>query len=97
MARLGPHDMLLLGQLASLPSISWNQQQATLLTAHQASCSQFDIAMHWFPMSILCFDWQLNDMEKFLTSNQQFSVLTVDTTFKLGQFCHRDNLSALDA
>ena len=39
-----------------------------------------------FLMSVLCFDWQLNDMERFLTSNQQFSVLTVDTTFKLGQF-----------
>ena len=39
-----------------------------------------------FPMSVLCFDWQLNDMERFLTFNQQFSVLTVDTTFKLGQF-----------
>ena len=39
-----------------------------------------------FPMSVLCFNWQLNDMERFLTSNRQFSVLTVDTTFKLGQF-----------
>ena len=39
-----------------------------------------------FPMSVLCFDWQLNDMERFLTFNQRFSVLTVDTTFKLGQF-----------
>ena len=37
-------------------------------------------------LSVLCFDWQLNDMERFLTSNQRFSVLTVDTTFKLGQF-----------
>ena len=26
-----------------------------------------------FPMSVLCFDWQLNDMERFLTSNRQFS------------------------
>ena len=29
-------------------------------------------------MSVLCFDWLLNDMERFLTFNQRFSVLTVD-------------------
>ena len=34
-----------------------------------------------FLMVVLCFDWQLNDMERFLTFNQRFSVLTVDTTF----------------
>ena len=43
MARLGLHDTLLPGQLVSLPSISGYWQQATLLTAHQAACSQFDI------------------------------------------------------
>ena len=39
-----------------------------------------------YPMSIMCFEWQVQDMVKFLTCNQDFSVLTVDTTFKLGQF-----------
>ena len=38
------------------------------------------------PQSILFFDWQLRDMERFLTDNRQFGVLTVDTTFNLGEF-----------
>ena len=37
------------------------------------------------PQSILFFDWQLRDMECFLTNNRQFGVLTVDTTFNLGE------------
>ena len=44
MARLGLHYTLLPGQLVSLPSINGYWQQATLLTVHQATCSQFDIA-----------------------------------------------------
>ena len=39
-----------------------------------------------FPMSVMCFEWQLDDMVRFLTCNMEFSVLTFDTTFKLGQF-----------
>ena len=39
-----------------------------------------------FPMSVMCFDWKMNDRVRFLTSNHHFSVLTVDTTFKLGEF-----------
>ena len=38
------------------------------------------------PQSVLFFDWQLRDMERFLTNNRQFGVLTVDTTFNLGEF-----------
>ena len=38
------------------------------------------------PQSILFFDWQLCDMERFLSNNRQFGVLTVDTTFNLGEF-----------
>ena len=38
------------------------------------------------PQSVLFFDWQLRDMERFLTDNRQFGVLTVDTTFNLGEF-----------
>lgn len=38
------------------------------------------------PQSVLFFDWQLHDMERFLTNNHRFGVLTVDTTFNLGEF-----------
>ena len=38
------------------------------------------------PMCILSFDWQLNDMERFLTQNHSFGVALVDTTFNLGDF-----------
>ena len=38
------------------------------------------------PQCVLLFDWQLNDMELFLTNNHHFGVLTVDTTFNLGEF-----------
>ena len=38
------------------------------------------------PMCVLSFNWQLNDMERFLTNNQQFGLLTVDTTYNLGDF-----------
>ena len=30
--------------------------------------------------------WQLNDMERFLSNNHHFGVLTGDTTFNLGVF-----------
>lgn len=45
-----------------------------------------DVKAAPFPMSVMGFDWQMNDMVRFLTSNHHFGVLTVDTTFKLGEF-----------
>ena len=38
------------------------------------------------PMCVLCFDWQLDDMVRFLTKNHYFGVLTIDTTYNLGDF-----------
>ena len=37
-------------------------------------------------MSVCCYEWQLQDMVRFLTSNYRFTVLSVDTTYKLGEF-----------
>lgn len=45
-----------------------------------------DVKAAPFPMSVCCFHWQLQDMLRFLTSNHHFGVLTVDTTYKLGEF-----------
>ena len=38
------------------------------------------------PQSVMFFDWQINEMSKFLTNNTKFGVLNVDTTFNLGKF-----------
>ena len=38
------------------------------------------------PQCVLCFDWQVKDMERFLTQPEGFGILTVDTTYNLGQF-----------
>ena len=38
------------------------------------------------PQSVLFYDWQVDDLIRFCTNNQRFSVLTVDTTFNLGEF-----------
>lgn len=38
------------------------------------------------PQSVLSFDWQIEDMVRFLTKNDSFGILTVDTTFNLGDF-----------
>jgi hypothetical protein len=38
------------------------------------------------PQSVLFFDWQVEDMIRFLTRNGKFGTLTVDTTFNLGDF-----------
>lgn len=38
------------------------------------------------PMCVLSFNRQLDDMERFLTNNNQFGILTVDTTYNLGDF-----------
>ena len=38
------------------------------------------------PMCVLSTEWQLDDMVRFLTSNHDFGILTVDTTYNLGDF-----------
>ena len=39
------------------------------------------------PQYILFFDWQLADMERFVTnSSEQCGILTIDPTYNLGQF-----------
>ena len=38
------------------------------------------------PQCVLCFDWQVRDMECFLTRPDGFGILTVDTTYNLGHF-----------
>ena len=38
------------------------------------------------PQYVLFYDWQVDDLIRFCTNNQRFSVLTVDTTFNLGDF-----------
>ena len=38
------------------------------------------------PQSVLFFDWQANDIIRCCTNNSNFSILTVDTTFNLGEF-----------
>ena len=38
------------------------------------------------PQRVLCFDWQLKDLVRFLMDPKQFSILTVDTTYSLGDF-----------
>lgn len=37
-------------------------------------------------MCVMAYEWQLNDMSRFLTFNESFSILTVDTTYNLGEF-----------
>ena len=39
------------------------------------------------PQCVLFFDWQIADMERFVTdSSEQHGILTVDPTYNLGQF-----------
>ena len=38
------------------------------------------------PMSVLAFDWTLEDLERFCTDPQEHVVLSVDPTFNLGSF-----------
>ena len=54
----------------------------------QGTSNEFvqDVKAAPFPMSVMCFQWQLSDMIRFLTCNHCFGVLTVDTTYKLGEF-----------
>ena len=39
-----------------------------------------------FPMMVLAYDYMLNDLERFCTSQRRFSILGVDPTFSLGDF-----------
>ena len=38
------------------------------------------------PMALLSFDWTLNDVSRFCTADENFSVLGIDPTFDLGAF-----------
>ena len=39
------------------------------------------------PQCVLFFDWQIADMERFVTSHsEQRGILTIDPTYNLGQF-----------
>lgn len=38
------------------------------------------------PMAVCYADWQLNDLERFCTNSAEFTILSVDTTFNLGDF-----------
>ncbi len=38
------------------------------------------------PQSVLFYDWQLEDLVRLCTNNQQLSVMSIDTTFNLGEF-----------
>ena len=45
-----------------------------------------DIKIAPEPMCVLFMDWQMDDMVRFLTNHRNFSILTVDTTYNLGDF-----------
>ena len=38
------------------------------------------------PQCIMAFDWQLNDLVRFLTDGRKFCIFTADTTYNVGQF-----------
>ena len=38
------------------------------------------------PQCVLFFDWQLQDMIRFLTNNKKFGIFTADITYNLGEF-----------
>ncbi len=38
------------------------------------------------PMSVCYADWQLRDLERFCTNSAEFTILTADTTYNLGDF-----------
>ena len=38
------------------------------------------------PQCVLFFDWQIADMERFLTDSREFGILTADPTYNLGKF-----------
>ena len=57
-------------------------------TATQGSEDTFvrDVKAAPSPQCVLFFDWQLQDMRRFLTNNKEFGVFTADTTYNLGEF-----------
>ena len=38
------------------------------------------------PQCVIAFDWQVNDLVRFLTDDRKFSVFTADTTYNVGEF-----------
>ena len=38
------------------------------------------------PMAVCYADWQLSDLERFCTNSAEFTILSVDTTYNLGDF-----------
>ena len=38
------------------------------------------------PQCVMAFDWQVNDLVRFLTDDRKFSVFTADTTYNVGEF-----------
>ena len=38
------------------------------------------------PQCVLFYDWQIQDLVRFLTSKKEFSIFTADTTYNLGEF-----------
>ena len=38
------------------------------------------------PQSVLFYEWQTNDLIRFYTDNDQFSVMKAETTFNLSEF-----------
>ena len=38
------------------------------------------------PLSVLFYNWQAKDLVRFCTHNHSFSILTIDTTYNLGEF-----------
>ena len=54
----------------------------------QGSSQMFvqDVKAASYPMCLLGFDWQLDDMARFLTNNHSINILMADTTFNLGDF-----------
>ena len=54
----------------------------------QGSSQMFvqDVKAAPYPMCLLGFDWQFDDMARFLTNNYSINILTADTTFNLGDF-----------
>ena len=45
-----------------------------------------DVKAAPFPMCVLSYEWQLQDLVRFAANNQKFCIMTVDTTYNLGQF-----------
>jgi len=38
------------------------------------------------PQCIMAFDWQINDLVRFLTDEKKFCIFTADTTYNVGEF-----------